>query len=794
MVAASFQTNIPALRIVQDIRRTDSRLQTSLERITTGLRINRASDDPRGFVVSNRLESQFRGLNRAAENVQEARGMTDTAIGSLTEVIKLLQDIRDDALGAANTGVLDLSDRLAFQASIEERINQIRNIAERTRFGSKNLLNGSFAPQVRFTSGTRAFGGQLAFGPNSANLLQGEAILNLAKVQDGDARIRTGGDSIFNTGIRLSTDLAVSVGQFVIGGGDLLTNSTYNTVEMEENGRILFSGVLANGRTEFSGSLEIGAGTTVNDLIDAIQARIDAAETDIGVNTPGGTGALETNVALDANSRLAFSGGAAGTPSQFNLNLIVENAAGVAQTQTGITRSRLIGADATGALIGNSLTAITGSTFPSGTFDIEIFDVLDAERRQVTADRAFYTDAGLTNPVVGNTNLLDAFFGNIEIEVGDVIQFSGVNPDGTTFSTIFTVDGPGPPLNPGDGIVRDFDDLIAELNYRDRSAVSSGFNGATATLVNGAIQIIDDIAQTSLTDFSFTVISNATPGLTETSDPSIDAEGRDETASFRLADGEIVQASAGEVITLTGNPSLMDSSQAAPQLTLRVGRDFTAGIDRVTLTAETYEGRLNNGQTTQFFSGQKGVTFFSGKSTATSSTAPLQFITMDFDSILDVTTRPDDGGEIFRLNSTSRALSFRMGANADEDRFFLFADIRPDRLGLSANQTLDGINVVSLSGANAALDIVDAALAQVNLLNARFGAFSARLESAAEHLGRNALDIEDAHNRIVSTDLAGETVRLARSTLLLEAQTAVLAQANTTPERVFRILYGLDGR
>lgn len=593
----------------------------------------------------------------------------------------------------------------------------------------------------------------------------------------------------------------MTIGQFIDNGGGAavggtsLFNSTFNTVSLEANGLIAFEGVLSNGETLFSGNLSISAATTLTDLISTIQTTIDAAEAAIGINTVGGTAVQETNVQVNpADGRLQFFSGDTGSLSRFDLNLTFLDAADAVLTRQGITRSDTVanselGADATGALIGNSLTAITGSTFDTGQFEIEITNVLTAEQRTLEAESGFFTDVSLTAPAAGGDFLRNTFLGAIDIDNGDEIQFSGTNPDGSTFSTTITVVNPPDPQG-GNGQARSIDDLIAELNFRDQTAASFGFTGATATFAGGRIQVIDDISQESLTDFTFTVNDVSAPGTSETVDPTVLTEGREQTASVQIADGTSQTVSAGQVATVTGGVQSA-SGQSAAEITFRLGPTLTEGTDRLDSTAELFQGSLSNGPTVTFSSGQNGVLFFSGADSP-SSLQTFQSLSIDFDSILDITSSPDAGGETFQLTSTSDSLQFRIGGNRNDDSLFFLADLRPDNLGLNASETVDDINVTTLDGASRAIEIVDAALDQVNAVNSRLGAFSSRLQDSVNQLTSNSLGLETAYNQIVSADIAAETNELAINTVLLEAQSAVLAQANNSADRVFSILYGLD--
>ncbi|KAF0241773.1 MAG: hypothetical protein FD180_4271 [Planctomycetota bacterium] len=136
-------TNLAAIRALKNLRQTDQAQQTSLERLSTGLRINRASDDPSGLVISEQLRGQISGLKQAAENTQNATNMIGTADAALQQVSDLLNDIRQSAIFALNTGASSPDQVAAEQASVDQAIAAINRIAQTTRFGDGALLNGT---------------------------------------------------------------------------------------------------------------------------------------------------------------------------------------------------------------------------------------------------------------------------------------------------------------------------------------------------------------------------------------------------------------------------------------------------------------------------------------------------------------------------------------------------------------------------------------------------------------------------------------------------------------------------
>src|ERR1051326_3486019 len=141
-------TNVTALNALRNLGNVSNSVSNSIEKLSSGLRVNRAADDPAGLIISESLRSQVDGLNQAVANGQDAANVIKAAEGALTEVNGLLRNIRQLSVHAANTGVNDQTAVQADQTQIASAISSIQRIAEQTQFGSKKLLDG--------TSGTTA--------------------------------------------------------------------------------------------------------------------------------------------------------------------------------------------------------------------------------------------------------------------------------------------------------------------------------------------------------------------------------------------------------------------------------------------------------------------------------------------------------------------------------------------------------------------------------------------------------------------------------------------------------------
>lgn len=134
--------NISALKACNILGKTNSKLDTSLERLSSGFRINRAADDAAGLAISEKMKTQIAGLDQAARNAADGISVIQTAEGALDEVEAMLQRMRELSVQAAN-GVNTDEDRKAIQDEINELNKEINRVSETTEFNTKKLLNGT---------------------------------------------------------------------------------------------------------------------------------------------------------------------------------------------------------------------------------------------------------------------------------------------------------------------------------------------------------------------------------------------------------------------------------------------------------------------------------------------------------------------------------------------------------------------------------------------------------------------------------------------------------------------------
>ncbi len=136
-------TNVQSFVARLNLNRSNNDLDLRLERLSTGLRLNRGSDDPAGLIISQRLGSEINGIDQAVKNSERASSVIATAEGALAEVSDLLNSIKGLVVEAANTGAISDEERQANQLQLDSAVQSITRISNSTSFGGLKLLNGS---------------------------------------------------------------------------------------------------------------------------------------------------------------------------------------------------------------------------------------------------------------------------------------------------------------------------------------------------------------------------------------------------------------------------------------------------------------------------------------------------------------------------------------------------------------------------------------------------------------------------------------------------------------------------
>jgi flagellin len=290
--------NIAAFNAYRNLSQTQGAQASSLEKLSSGFRINRAADDAAGLVNSENLRAQIGGLKVATRNAQDAISLVQTAEGAQTEVHSILQRMRDLVVQSGNLGTNDDQALSANQAEITQLQEELDRIAQQTQFGTKKILAGERTEKTASaTPGTGEFdpADLNAVNTGFADLI-GEVNTafgsNLATVDDLKQVVVTGAGGVKTTLHALATDASGDFQQVNIGAGDkvsvITAGDTKFTFQVGANATqqvdVTINGVSSSSLGVDAGVVDVSkVGLTKTD-IDSALAAIDKAISDVSEN------------------------------------------------------------------------------------------------------------------------------------------------------------------------------------------------------------------------------------------------------------------------------------------------------------------------------------------------------------------------------------------------------------------------------------------------------------------------------------------------------------------------------
>ncbi|MBM6619037.1 flagellin Hag [Bacillus suaedaesalsae] len=195
--------NIAALNTHRQLSSASNAQAKSMEKLSSGLRINKAGDDAAGLAISEKMRGQIRGLDQASRNAQDGISLIQTAEGALNETHSILQRMRELAVQSSND-TNTATDRAALQGEVDELAKEITRISNTTEFNTKKLLDGQGASALTFQIGANE--GQ------TMNLAINAMDASTLLVGTGTAATTAGGDATVTAGIDISTTAAAATG------------------------------------------------------------------------------------------------------------------------------------------------------------------------------------------------------------------------------------------------------------------------------------------------------------------------------------------------------------------------------------------------------------------------------------------------------------------------------------------------------------------------------------------------------------------------------------------------------
>ena len=735
-MALSINTNISSLTAQRAIADSKNDLETAMERLSTGSKINSASDDAAGLAMAQRMTAQIQGLNMAIKNSNDGIAMTKSIEGAIAEVSDMLQRMRELSIQAAN-GTNSASDRTYLQDEVNLLIQEITRVSANTRYNGSLILDGTFINK------------QLQVG-----IEEGEHITFSV---DSVASNQIGAHTLVGNGVNPEDPAAAAPSNPVTTDEDIeifgylgtktvesSTKDTAKEVATKVNLLTAETGVKAYAKTYAALSSSDATARTYNIKINDFQTgNFIISSTDVGD-------------AVEAINRIS---GASGVTAKVDNNKVVLfDADGdditIENTKTGSEFTDLVieklGEDGlVSNVIGASVALGEGAT--AGSAESVLLDFGKTSNTD--------TLASLGTKHVDAVNLF-AQYSSLSSGQTLVINYAGAaqltltkaasNEAAQTGVTSTTL---GNDIASASALATRIQSVVANLSLGYSVADNAGTMEFTSTAVG-------PIGANGLT------VTANTVAVTNAASPTTGAY---DTVTFN---------GAGENITLT----LLDDSNATG---LNIDKDAS-----VAAFAAAFEAAKSADSAVSFSAenGKLKVTYATMGDKTNITANNFVFNT----SSTSVTPTVTDGvpGDATRISGTlkfvsANSFSVEQAGNASGNRGYFAAGSQTASL-----VDLTQVKISTESGASDAISIIDAALDKVAQMRSDLGAIENRMDHTISNLMNIAEKTADSRSRLEDADFALESARLAKNQVLQQAGTSMLSQANQMNQMVMELLRG----
>ena len=841
---STINTNISALRAQSALTKNEVALSTAMERLSTGNRINTASDDAAGLAITTRMTADIRGLNIAVRNANDGISMAQTAEGALRTITDMLQRMRELAVQAA-TGTYGDAERKNLNQEVAQLKEEMENIATTTSFNGRQLLDGSGVTvkiQTNVSAGdqiTMSFvnvkPGHLGTGAASALTAQGREGLEASFVEP------RAGDLVIN-GVTIASPVSESDSASYANGASSAISmaATINLSTAETGVKAIVGKTVASGTAMDTGTISPVTGTA---KINGVETSSISIGPDRGVNRSNAITAI--NAISDQTGVRAEEGGS----DTLGVRLIADDGRNITLELKNPLSGINSGLPDPSPETAGSLNVFSDKFTFTGTYSlisngggqikIDAATTGDISRAgMVSGDYASGVGTIGSSPRVGASSALAVGQSAGMFQPGSM-KINGVDiPGGVDASdTASAVDST---TMPGSSKTSSAIAIAAAIN-----SVSDN-TGVTAKV--SPTVIMGTEWATPATDKSATIVVNGisipmtlTAGTTRQTlagyfnaksvQTGVYAEDNGRGLTFSAADGRNVtiyseDAWAGPAITetiasaanspaFTTTTTTNDSNQQ--EVTFKF-KPLTSGdsitIDGLQLTAI---GNLTAAEVAAGFDvigTTPGPTdtsiydytgFYTNNATITNGTATAGGSLTFTNSAATFISHKNLGIDPAAYSSAQQTGNKPVTVYGSvilesNDAFYLDASSNGAKNlkllgfeegwfgGTSTGMKITGIDISTQAGAYAAMDVIDAAMDQVTSSAAGLGAAGSRLIYTIDNLTNMSTNVQASRSRILDTDYAVETTALARAQIIQQAATAMLAQANQSSQSVLTLL------
>ncbi len=729
-------TNVKALGASAALGKVEKSLSQAMERLSTGQRINSAKDDAAGLAITNRMTAQIRGYAVAIRNANDGLSMAQTAEGAMSQVSSMLQRMRELSVQAA-TGTMSAADRKSLQEEVAQLNSEIDNIATKTNHNNIKLLDGS-AGEIQLQTGVFA-----------------------------TDNMKIGFGSIQTKDIGLGTKPSItsnSVSAEAFDSGDLLINGVTIGQSVAEDDNLSASvdpTLVTDSKVSsmYNNASAIAKVAAINRMTDKTGV----------IATVGQT--IAYGAMMSDADRITHTG-------SININGVNTADFSISATATTEANRKAV------TLAINEISSQTGVTAVNTTDDSQGIILQATDGRNIYIDLGATFTSGATGIALNNKDLFTS--GDEGLWIGN---FSLSNYNGKSIE-IGTREG-----NPIDNLGRAglsaglFDANVAQTVTSSRTSVH---DSADLKVLTGSTLIINDVA----IDGSSGNDDNAS---------YVAPTAGDYPGSARASSGIAIAAAINRKTDITG-------VKAVAEPTVVYGGGFDPTVDPLTnfeingVAIDVGAGLSSLDAVISAINARQGATGV----VASQYGDGLKLVAQDGRNISIVATNgdPTTSDEAIGLSGvpigddasnaetyfsnvrliSDKTFTVKSGSEGNDENFDALGFKRGTFGGSDNGLKVGSVDISSASGATAAIYVLDAAIENISTMQSKAGAYQNRLEAVVSNLTESNQNMSAARSRILDTDYATETTNLAKSQIIQQAATAMLAQANQSAQTVLALL------
>ncbi|MEZ0605052.1 flagellin [Paraburkholderia sp. IW21] len=794
-------TNI-ASQIAQNyLQNNQAAVTNAITQLSSGLSINSAADNPAGLAIATTLQAQINGQTVATQNANNGISLAQTGESALTQITNNLQTIRQLAVQASNA-TNSAANRAALNQEVQQGLAQINTIASTTQFNGQTLLDGSFGTQ-NFQIGANA--GQTI----AVNLSAGAKTSQIGQTYATSLTL-AGTSGLANQPLSLAVGGAapITISNAVAGtGAGQSADSAYAAAAAINNADISGLSASASNSQQFSLSTVSNASTTASETYNLTINNVNIFGATGQTLSANGGSISTTNLVNAINQYSSQTGVSAALNNDGSVNLAAADGSNITVSQSG-------GANVTGGLdntaytVGNgtygslSATSYAGASSTSGEL-------------QGTVHLQSASGISLSGGAAASIQAQNAANSGAQLSAGAQTLSGGTfaTPGATLGAGAFAINGVNVTATSGSNLT--VSQIAAAINSNSSLAASgitaSGSTGklvlsgtSTPITVSGT-QANNILGQTTATNVVGTTLTDANvaaalgapatlaAGQFTINGINVTGSGISTVAGLESAINNNTQLQALG-ITASGASGAFAINANSP-IAIKVGGTLAAGLTPAatqTVVGAGNDAALANaaGNFTSPLTLTAGQLTINGTSVGAGTYTTVASFTAAVKAAsgnANLTASLSAGGTLTVATSDGSAFTIG-GTQAATQLGETLATQAASSYSVNQSGSLAGIDVLSVSDAQHAIQAVDAALNQVNTMQGELGAVQNRFSSTISNLSSLTQNAQSAQSSIQDTNYASETSALSRAQVLSQAAQAMVAQANQLPQQVLKLL------